>query len=500
LRQVGLVCLLGVATAGAQEIHDPLDEPTGAGPTVTAPAAAAVTASMSGYAWLELAEDTRLDNGREAAGGMRGAAALRLSVAPNARLRAVAEARVRYDVAVERNESHAPFLLVNGEHARAWFEATPGECFVELAASDWLRLSAGLEIFRWGQTDFASPADPLNPRDLRWGLPVEPAEVKVPVPAVAAGIELGAAHLDLVWLPFFTPARAWLTGHDYALLSPGGSQLPADFSGLLPAELADALQTGVLGGFAPAPGPASSSLAARVSGRAAGVDLAAGTHYGWDLVPTVHLDHDLAQAVIEAASPEPRLLTIATLLARLYPRAAAGERLASGEHQRQLQVFAEAGAALGPLVLKLDAAFADGQTFYTTADGAPLTPVRHPTLATAVAVDGRIGERLFATVQLSSVHLFDVGADEDLVLFAPTLHELVALVRGAVWPGRLDGQVTALLGLTQGDWVLQPLVTWRASPSLTVAAGLSLFEGNARGLGGFFAHTSEAFVRARAAF
>jgi hypothetical protein len=485
------------------EIHDPQDEPalTVAAPAAPLAAPSAPLASFGGVAWAELASDTRLDNAREAAGGLRAGGTFKLEVWPSSSLRAVSEVRLRYDVAVERNESHAPFVLVNGRNARTFFEAMPGDCFVDLEAahSPRLRLAAGLMTFAWGQTDFGSPADPINPRDLRWGPSVEPAALKVPVPALAANLDLDAAHVDLVWQPFFTPMRAWFSGHDYALLSPGGGQLPADVSGLLPHVLDDALQSGALGGFGPAPGLASSSVAARVTGRLVGVDLGLGYRFGWDPVPALTLDPELAQVIVEAASPKPRLLTISTGLAALAPRIAAGERLVAGEHERQHQVLFESGAPLGPLVWKVDAAWSSEQTFYATAHGDPLYAVRHAMVAVAAGVDARAGDRWFATAQLTTLHLFDVPPNEDLLLVAPTLHEVAVALRGVLIPQRLEARVMALWGLTQGDGWVQPVLTWRPASAWSLSLGLSLWQGS-RGLGGFFGHTDEVFVRGRAVF
>jgi hypothetical protein len=501
----GLAALsVAAAPAAAQEeIDDPLDRPSGAGPPPAPPPlppVARVSASIAGYAWSQLEIDTRLDNGREAAGAWRNHAYLRLGASTGPRLRAVASARLRTWSTVERNEDTAPFLFVNGEGWRSGFEVVPGDAFVELLPAEALRVRIGLMTFGWGHADILSPADPLNPRDLRWGLPVEPSEVAIPVLAVDAGVALGSAHLELVWLPFFTESRGWLIGQDHALFSPGGAELPLDLRGALPDALTDGLQAGLVSGLAPEPAPAHGSLAARVSGRIAGVDLAVGYLFGWDPLPTVRVDPDLGQLLVEAASPDPRLLEISTILARLGPRLAAGERLAEGGHRRQHKVFGEAGAAVGDLVLKLDAALASDQTYYTSAPGEPLAPVRHPTVAVAAGVDWRLGQRLLAGVQWLGVRLLGAGDDEPLLFVEPTLHVVSLLARAMILPGHLDAQVAAVASLTQGDWLLQPTITWRAHPRLSLTAGASIWQGTGRSAGGFYDHTDAAFVRARTAF
>jgi hypothetical protein len=492
----GLTSFAGQATA-QEEILDPEDEPAESRASSAPPAI--TSASLSGYSWTELAADTSLDNGREAAGEWRSHFFLRATIEPTPEMRAVASVRLRHYMAMQRNESQTPFLFVNGENARSLYEAEPGESYLDLALPLEARLRVGLQLFSWGQNDL-SPADPVNPRDLRWGLPVDATELKIPVFAVSASRNFAGIDVEASWLPFYTPSRAWLFGHDFSLFSPGGSVQPIDLDGIVPTELQDAIQSQLMSGVAPDASPWHSSAALRSTTSLAGVDLGVGYLFGWDRIPAIEFDPDLGQLFVELATPNPRLLTVSTLLSRLYPRAAAGEMLVRSVPLRQHTVVADAGIAVGDFVFKVDAAATNRQTLYQTRSGDPLSPVSHPTLAGAAGVDWRYGERLFVTAQWLAVQAFGVPDDEQLFLVAPRMQLLSQLVSWMVLPATLEVRVAAIEGITMGDWILQPMVTWRARGEMSLSAGLSLWGGNESGVGGFFSHNDAAFVRLRVAF
>jgi hypothetical protein len=492
--------LLPAAVSAQERVRDPEDQEE-AEPAKTAakPVPPSVVGSISGHYYTQLAVDTRLDGGRELAAEWRNQLYLKVALEPSTRMRATVGGRFRHFTAVERSEG-ATFLLVNGDRPRHFFEADLWEAYLDLYLPGKVDLRIGNQLFHWGAADFLSPTDVLNPFDARWGPLVETDEFKIPVFAVSATWRGPGVNVTGAWIPFVVPVRAFLFGHDFALLPPRGPFPLPDLRALLSDPLSDALQRAAFEGSVPSRSFASSQGGLRVWGNAGRIDFGVSYFAGYEPYPAVSLDPDLGRAFGLAFAQSPDLPGAAALFARVAQRAAAGETVVSATYERRQVMGFDVTAPLGPLLARLDAAYAPLQTVLATVGSEPiLTPVRRPAVTYSAGLEYRYEDKLFVLAQW--LHLITVVRPGDkLFLLRPNYQAIYFDVRYRLLDGDLELAASGFGGVSQGDVVVSASVSYRITGRLRLTVGASIFEGSRDGPGGFWDANDFVFARLRIAF
>jgi hypothetical protein len=135
--------------------------------------------------------------------------------------RIVVEARARHRSVARAKTNGCVFLIDPGQDCRNEYEIQPREIFADWY-TPWFDLRVGNQLFAWGFAESASPAEFLNPADLRFGLTLKPDQAKIAVPAVTlTSFPVKELELNAVFIPFFVPSKLWLFGDNNAILQPG---------------------------------------------------------------------------------------------------------------------------------------------------------------------------------------------------------------------------------------------------------------------------------------
>lgn len=286
----------------------------------------------------------------------------------------------------------------NGDNVRASYEARAGEAYITYRQGDW-SLNAGNMIHRWGVTDLIRPNDVINPIDMTI---ITPDRAQRRIPQLSAALTWGPSKLRITGLvvPFFVANRSWAFGRDTALFSPNNPVVAQAFpiatvlNGLFDASIQDDVQPAVSATQVPDELASGVSAGTRVATTLANTDLALGYFYGWDRTQSITLD-PTAQAVLITVANDQDFLNdfdFVSLLQRhnellgqlneLSDRQAAGETIFESKYERLHTLSLEGTRYVGPIGVRLDAAFHPEKTYLRD----DFTTVRTPTLAVALGL------------------------------------------------------------------------------------------------------------------
>lgn len=376
-----------------------------------------------------------------------------------------------------------------------------------------LTLRLGQRVFAWGKNELMAPADVLNPVDLRHDPTLaldSPKDAKVPIFA-AEGTYRSDAGLEtaLVLMPFFTPQRGFMVGHDFALLprgSPYDGIISRAFSGLNPAAQ-DRVQQGFVGTHLPADSPLGMAAALRISDKVRDWDVAATFYYGWDRTPHVVVDRDLitllGAAARIAADPTVAVLDPDVSAARVgvAQKQALGQSLGRVSYQRLAVVALEAEGIIGPFVTRLDVGVTPAQTFYTHA----YTPVSLPTTRAVAGAEYLRGDRWFASINAYSTVAFAPPHDTLLLGLesgGASTQRQVALLYGVLanarwmWPDG-GGSVSAggAYNIAPGDYAGWTQLAYTPWESHAFAVGAFLVRGPQGSVGFMLERSTLAYLQ-----
>ena len=238
----------------------------------------------------------------------------------------------KFSMDVDFSPTLSAYVVPKFEHQTAWTEDFDDRGFLFLNVPEayltWGKgrsyVRIGTQVFNWGTSDFAAPADVLNPMDLRKGLVAgtDPSANKIPVLAAEAVTGIGPITLRGVFQPFFTPSRFFLSGWDDSMGSiaaaTGSGFMFPDLSGILGPATADHIGDQLLITKRPEDRPDSASVGARATLQLDSMDLSVTAVHGWESFPRIKFDPALAlvgaQLLDSLASKKP----IDPLAAALY--------------------------------------------------------------------------------------------------------------------------------------------------------------------------------------
>jgi hypothetical protein len=445
MMRAGVVVVVLAALAADARAQDPDLEGMPAPPD--APTTLASTPGPSARwngRWYSLAStDLQHDRPGEDVAELHSRLDLDLGVEVSRALSLSASGRLRYDV-------------LRPEHgdARYGWETELRELVVSVK-HEALTLRLGQQTLRWGSADLYSPNDVINPVDYRDGFTPEVEVPLVPVPAVQLKAAWASFALEGVLVPVFVPHRQDVFGSDWSLLDPHpvffviAQQLATDF----PQSSWEDVQALLAGEHAPEEAPQNASLGGRITFHGPQLDLHANVFYGWDRNPDVALGAGVGL-----------------------------DRLVSS-YRRRLFTGLDGAVVLGPVVLKLDAAFSPEATFYTE-QGQSV----HPAVVSYVAgLEHQLDTHWHAIVEFIGVSALDPPPAGDAYLYADqTTLQLGAHLRRTFLADDLALEATGRFGLTRRDWFVAPRASYRVRPGHEVAVGAMLVGGAADSLGGLY--------------
>jgi hypothetical protein len=516
----------------AQVIVDPEDHgPPAASQPVARPASPAGRGflrdfSFHGYVRSTFALDTKHEGRRAAVRNdprpvedvmdWRSQAYFRATLALGPRLRAVASGWLDHVGDCERPRGPGEeYWVFNGAGCRWELEPTLGETYVE-ASLRRVDLRAGLQVVPWGANELLGPADVINPRDLRRGMFVDPETARLPVPAVRLTVYPATSlALEALWVPFFVPHRLDLFGSDYAVLGPAAPYRCG--TGLCPLDpraveraLADAvdpslrsrLQPLLLQTRFPAASLRNGAAGARVVWRPAGFDLSLAYYYGLEQYPTARLDPDAATLLTRLVLG-PGTGDGQAAARELVDRVLAGQPVYESTYRRFHLAAASAMRAVGPVVLKLDAAWSPRRTLYQRDEvtGA-LGSVDGGVFSFAAGADYTRGDTLLVSLEVYGLRpLVDDERRRSLLYTAGAgLYGLIGLAEWRLLRGDLGFRLYGFCDLGHPGYILGPEASYRVREWLTLRLGGSFLGGEDLSLPGSLRFNDQVYVGVKGAW
>jgi len=350
-------------------------------------------------------------------------------------------ARGTYDAAFDLTSFYPP-----GVRSDQRAEVVLREAYVDVGRGDW-EFRLGRQHIVWGEMVGLFFADVVSAKDLRESILPEFEQIRIPQWAARAEWFAGDSHLEMVWLPWPETDRIGMPGAEFY-------SWPIRYEGL---------------GFTiqderrPARTLANGGAGARYSTLFDGWDMAVFAYRSPDSAPTFY--RSLLDGPIPTVSYQ-------------------------AQHDRITRVGTTLAKDLDGIVAKSEWVYTSGRSFNIVAPAAGSGVVRQDTLDWVVGLDltpaegWRINGQLFQRVFLNfdrSIGLKRLETGASLLV----AHELSP---------SLDYEALAIFSLVRGDWLLRSAITWKASNSSRVRAGVDLFGGDAYGLFGRFAARDRAYV------
>jgi hypothetical protein len=477
---LALLALLAQLVVDAGDSLEPIDtlesfegfSVPDAGPNIEAftPPTTGPTARLYGVARAEFAVDTSFDSPRAVA------------LAEN-----VLEGRLRASLGVDVKVTRAVRVVLEGraqakgvaqrdlDRAKGFFEPMVGEAFVDLY-SPRVDFRIGQQRVVLGANLALSPADVLNPRDLRESfLSAEPDDVVLPVFALRAQGELGPLNWLVAYVPFFQPHRYFVFGQDESLLQPALGQV-VDNRPVAPS-IEDAIQERVLETQRPVPFAGDVALKVVSTGR-----FKVGGSWVWmnQKLPRVLVDPELSAVLRAQALGQPVDPATATSVAN---RLQAGQTLYTGSYTRAHLFSAQATTLLGPFQLDADITFSPRQTYFDI-DGAPLDKT---SLTWVLGLSPAEETEWVYALNYLGLAIFDMAAQEQVALIEPAtargasrtawLHFINGLFGRSFFSGRLEVVLKAAFEPIQRSFAGSLKVTYKPVERLSVWLAGELFEG-----------------------
>lgn len=451
---------------------------------------ATATVHLRGSVKGDTAVDTRFDSARnvplaENVAEARVKTAVGVDVKITSKLRLVLEGRAQLRFVTQRNF----------DRAKAFFEPTVGDAFVDLYTEkiDW-RL--GNQRIALGANTALSAADALNPRDLRESLVQgELEETILPTFALRAQGELGQVSWLAAYAPFFTPHRYFVFGQDEALMQP--SLAPAFDNRRIDPSIEDGLQAHVLETRRPVPFDGDVALRVVSRGR-----LKVGASWVWlhEKLPQVRVDPEVA--ALSRAQAAGKTLDTATALS-VANRFQARETLATGTYARQHLFSLEASSLVGPAQVDLDLTFTPRQTFIDPG----FVPLNKSAITWVVGVSQATVSQVNYSLSYLGMAVPRVGATEQLLLLEPAtalgtehtafFHLFIGTVAMAVWRERFELQVRAAVEPIGRSLTCGPRVTFQAIEGFKLWLAADLYAGTSYSPFGYFSRNNKVVLGAR---
>jgi hypothetical protein len=361
-------------------------------------------------------------------------------------------------------------------------------------------LRIGQQRVAWGRSDFQSPNDVINARDLRDPFLSENELRYLPTPVVRASITGGAFTLEGVVSPFFIPDRFDVYGTNWAAMQRQAYTKYQEFLGQSSLLVDQSIERELAPLFRQSERPLDNgkgaSAGARVSAALPGIDLSAYYHYGYDSTPFVKIHPEFLQYVSRTTFTPGDLATLEPAL-DLINRLGPGVPV-SARYVRRHHVGFDLATTLGPIGLRLDTAYENRRVFYQL----DFNSFETPTLLGVLSLE-------YQTGSLNDIVLVEFLAQHQLHEQSPDAQPLLAYERtttavagtlrwmlGDQWG--ID--VRGLVGITPRTYAVQPALRYKPNDSFMLRIGALLLNGAENSFGWYYGDNDTAFLQLRYAF
>jgi hypothetical protein len=334
------------------------------------------------------------------------------------------------------------YLWFGPEHSTDDYDLELYEGYLSHATPDWdLRL--GRQIVRWGKTDQISPADNVNPQDMREFFIPELEDRKIPNWMARIRLFPGDVTLEGIFIPFFEENEFDFSGTTWALLGNQPSELRIKES-------------------RPGKGLDNADLGLRTSATLAGWDVAASYLY--------------------ATEKSPRL--------RFEPGNPAGPTLFADYHRQHIWAV-EFETTADKFGFRGEGAYFDKQSLHTESLDSVAKPVAHYVLG----VDYLGEQDWYANVQLSHQHVFEY--ESSILLLRRDNFYLNGEINREFWRGNAMLKLRYALDLSDSGAFLTPEAILSYYKNLELTLGANFFFGPEDSMFGRYRDNDQVFCKAK---
>jgi hypothetical protein len=334
------------------------------------------------------------------------------------------------------------YLWFGPEHSTDDYDLDLYEGYISHATPGWdLRL--GRQIVRWGKTDQISPADNVNPQDMREFFVPELEDRKIPNWMARIRLFPGDITLEGIFIPFFEENEFDFSGTTWALLGNQANDLRIRES-------------------KPGKGLDNADLGLRTSASLAGWDVAASYLY--------------------ATEKSPRL--------RFDPVNPAGPTLHADYHRQHIWAV-EFETTADKFGFRGEGAYFDKQSLHTESLDSVAKPVAHYVLG----VDYLGEQDWYANVQLSHQHVFEY--ESQILFLRRDNFYLNGEINREFWRGNAMLKLRYALDLYDGGSFLTPEATLSYYKNLELTLGANVFFGPQDSLFGRYRDNDQVFCKAK---
>ena len=370
-------------------------------------------------------------------------------------------------------------------------------------------LRIGQQRVAWGRADFQSPNDVVNARDLRNPFLSENELRYLPTPVIRSSVNAGTFVLEGVLAPFFVPDRFDVYGTNWSAIQRHAPSQYQEFLGATSLQVDPSIEREFAELWRQTERPLDNgkgiSAGLKMAVNLPGVDLSGYYHYGFDSTPYVVLADDFLTYLRDtnfmpanAAKLKPVLDLIDQLRDRGGPIWA--------RYLRRHHAGLDLATVLGPVVLRLDAAYESRRVFYRVDFNSFATPA----VLGVASLEYQTGSLdNVVLLEFLAQHMLDplpevVNAEGMLVsmpllAYDRTTTALAGTLRwtlGDSWGVDLRG----LVGIHPQTYVLQPALRYKPNDSWTVRLGALVLSGETTSFGWYYGDNDTAFVQVRYAF
>lgn len=359
---------------------------------------------------------------------------------------------------------------------------------------DKVDLRIGQQRVAWGVADVLSPNDVVNARDFRDPFLSEPELNRIPTPLLRIGAYLGPVTLEGLVAPVFVPDRASLYGSNWSAIQPGA---PAAYRGLFSMiarttdpSVREQLNAAFYQTRLPNRNGQGVSAGSKLGIHAAALDLNLYYHYGFDGTPYVWLNPALAGVLERTDFTTAGFADFAPVLRALDQ----GVAPMFAEYVRRHHAGFDLVAPLGPVVLRLDAAYQTQRVFYTT----ELTSFTSPAVLGVLSLDYQTGS-VDKVLVVEGVYVRMVDAwSSRLLAYEQDTYGVAAVLR---WPlfSVFSLEARAMIGIAPYFYLVQPALVTKLG-SFAIRVGGLVLDGDPYSVGGYYHGNQTAYLQIRYGF
>jgi hypothetical protein len=350
-------------------------------------------------------------------------------------------------------------------------------------------LRVGQQRLVWGRAEFLNPNDVMNARDTRDPFIQEPELTHLPTPMIRADFDLASLALQLVAAPYFVPDTYDVYGSNWAAIQQDAPQniraLMAVVNQIVDPSLQSQLQPLIGQTRLPARDLTAPVLGEKLSFRLGRADLSQYYQYGFD-GPMLKL----APALLLGPPPSGPA-DLAPLLQFLQ----AGGRPIEAAYVRRHHFGIDAAVPLGPVVLRVDAAYQTRKVFYRQQD---FTSFNAPVLTGVLGLEYQSGDPdKVVILEGYGLRVLD-SVPPPLLFYERDTVGVSTLVRYPLI-GRFATEIRLSGGIEPRMYLLQPQLTWKNGPWILALGALAL-NGEAGSLGDYYHRNTELYMKAKLGF